>query len=111
MKLKISYHHLDSSPSIDEKIRAKAEHLKKYFSGESEISWVCSVENHRHKSEVNAHAGHFHFHASAEADNLYKTLDDVIHKIEVQMSKKDNQLKDKIHRKHKEKKYEGHGMC
>jgi len=98
MKLKISYHHLESTPSIDSKVKEKAEHLKKYFDGKIDVTWVCSVERDRHKSEVNVHAGNFHFHADAEDDNLYKTFDEVLHKIEKQVSKKSDKLKDKIHR-------------
>ena len=88
MKVNISYLHLESTPSIDEKVRVKAEHLKKFFDGNVEVNWVCSIEKDRHKSEVNVHASHFHFHAEAEDDNLYKTLDEVVHKLEKQMRKK-----------------------
>ncbi|MBK24765.1 MAG: ribosomal subunit interface protein [Halobacteriovorax sp.] len=98
MKLNISYHHLESTPSIDEKVREKADHLKKYFDGNVDVNWVCSVDGKRHKSEVNVHAGHFNFHAEAEDDNLYKTLDEVLHKMERQLRKKNEQVKDKIHR-------------
>ena len=98
MNLKISYHHLESTPSIDSKVTEKAGHLKKYFDGKIDVNWVCSVERDRHKSEVNVHAGKFHFHAEAEDDNLYKTLDDVLQKIERQVSKKSDIVKDKIHR-------------
>ena len=98
MKINISYHHLESTPSIDEKVREKAGHLNKYFDGNVEVNWVCSVEKDRHKSEVNVHAGKFHFHAEAEDDNLYKTLDEALHKIEKQVRKKNEQVKDKIHR-------------
>jgi putative sigma-54 modulation protein len=98
MKINISYHHLESTPSIDQKVREKANHLNKYFDGSVDVNWVCSVERDRHKSEVNVHAGKFHFHAEAEDDNLYKTLDDVLQKIERQVSKQNDKVKDKIHR-------------
>ena len=98
MKLNISYHHLESTPSIEEKIREKAEHLKKYFDGHVEVNWVCSIEKDRHKSDVNVHAGNFNFHATAEDDNLYKTFDEALHKLDKQLKKKNEQVKDKIHR-------------
>ena len=100
MKLNIVYRHLDSTPSIEEKIREKADHLKKYFDGKIEITWTCSVDNKLHRSEVNVHAGHNFFHAKAEDDNLYKTMDEVLSKVERQIRKKNNQLKDKIHSHH-----------
>lgn len=98
MELKITYRHLESTPSIEEKIRNKAEHLEKYFKGNIEVHWICSVDNHRHSSEVNVHAGHNYFSARAEDNDLYKTLDQALRKIEPQIREKHKQITDHIHR-------------
>ena len=74
--------------------------MKKYFHGEIDINWVCSVEGERHISDVNVHAGHNYFHAHSEDDNLYKTFDQVLSKIERQIKRKNNQSKDKLHNTH-----------
>lgn len=95
MELNITYRHLDSTEAMDTRIREKAEHLKKYFKGKMEIHWVCSVEGGMHLNEVNIHAGHHYFHASAESDNMYKTLDKVLAKLEQQIRRKDKKIKDK----------------
>lgn len=97
MKLNITYRHLDPTPAIKAKITEKATHLKKFFHGKIEISWVCSIENKIHRSSVNVHASHNYFHAEAKSDNLYKTFDEVIEKLERQIMKKDSKAKDKIH--------------
>ncbi len=99
MQLSISYRHMESTPSIENKIREKAEHLEKYFKGNGEIKWVCMVEKGRHSSEVQVHAGHHYFHAHAENDNLYKTMDEALEKIEKQIRRKDKKEKDKRYRK------------
>jgi putative sigma-54 modulation protein len=97
--LKISYRHLDSSDSISSKIEEKIDHLKKYFSGKLEVHWVCSVDGHdQHKSEVQINVAGTRFHAHATDKNLYSTLDSVVAKLESQMRKKNEKLKDKIHR-------------
>ena len=92
MNLNITYRHLDSTEAIDEKIRAKVESLDKYFHGKLDIHWVCSIEDGRHISEVNVHSGKIYFHAKAENDNLYKTFDEVIHKLNAQIRKKKEQI-------------------
>jgi putative sigma-54 modulation protein len=99
MEINISYRHLDSSPAVDAKIREKLEHLKKYFHGKMNVNWVCSVDGHQqHKSEVNINVGQNNFHANAVDKNLYNTLDMALNKIESQVRKKNEKVKDKIHR-------------
>ena len=99
MKLNISYKHLEPLPSIQERIEQKVEHLKKYFHGSMNVNWVCSIDNGMQKSEVHIHAAHNDFYAHAESRNLYKTFDTVIEKLEAQLQKRDNQIKNKIHQK------------
>ena len=98
MELKISYKHLESTPSIEEKIQKKAEKLKKYYHGKVHIDWICSVDSGVHTSEVTARGGNLDCHASASDDSLYKTFDEVVAKLERQISKKFDQVKEKIHR-------------
>ena len=101
MNLTISYRHMDGTPAIESKIRQKAEHLKKYFNGKIDISWVCTVDNNLQRSEVNIYAGKNHLYAKSEHENLYKTFDLVLDKIERQTRKKKNIQKNNIHSKFK----------
>lgn len=98
MELNISYRHIEPSEAVSQKISEKVEHLKKYFQGQLKIDWVCSVDGHQqHKSEVNVHYGSNNFHAHAVDKNLYHSLDMVISKLEKQIQKKSDQLKNNIH--------------
>ncbi|MAF90577.1 MAG: ribosome-associated translation inhibitor RaiA [Bdellovibrionota bacterium] len=92
MNLNITYRHLEATPSIEEKIKSKVEHLEKYFHGNLDIHWVCSIEDNRHISEVNAHSGKINFHARAEDETLYKTFDEVISKLNTQIRRKNDQM-------------------
>ena len=97
MNLKISFRHMDSTPSLETKIREKSEHLKKYFKGKIDVDWVCSVEAEQHTSKVSVHAGHNYFHADATDNDLYKTFDAVLSKVERQIRKKYTKIKDHLH--------------
>ncbi|MBT4762012.1 MAG: ribosome-associated translation inhibitor RaiA [Bdellovibrionaceae bacterium] len=97
MNLTISFRHMDSTPSLEEKIKDKAGHLKKYFKGKVDIEWVCSVEGEGHLSKIAVHAGKNYFHAEAADENLYKTFDQALSKVERQIRKKHAQLKDHLH--------------
>ncbi|MAX65902.1 MAG: ribosome-associated translation inhibitor RaiA [Bacteriovoracaceae bacterium] len=98
MNLSISYRHLDSSESVSKKIEEKVQHLKKYYQGAMNISWVCSVDGHdQHTSEVQVSVDNNQFHAHAVDSNLYATLDAAIAKLEKQMSKESEKKKRRIH--------------
>lgn len=98
MELNISYRHLEPSEAVSAKISEKVAHLNKYFHGKLKVDWVCSVDgHHQHRSEVNVHYGSNNFHAHAVDKNLYHSLDLVLHKLERQIQKKNEKLKDKIH--------------
>ncbi|MBD65175.1 MAG: ribosomal subunit interface protein [Halobacteriovoraceae bacterium] len=99
MNLTISYRHLDSTESLNEKIRSKVKHLKKYLGDNALIKWTCSVEGDRHTSEVHVHHKHQHYHAEATDKILYNTFDKAIQKIDKQIRRKKSQIKDHIHRK------------
>lgn len=98
MKVSISFKHMDSSPAVEEKINEKLERLGKFFGGEFSVEWSCSASKDVHASEVYVSASHHKFHAHSEKDNLYKTIDEAVEKLERQMSKEAEMQKDKIHR-------------
>lgn len=96
MELNISYRHLEPSDAVSAKINEKVGHLKKYFQGRLKVDWVCSVDGHQqHRSEVNVHYGSHNFHAHAVDKNLYHSLDLVLSKLEKQIKKKNEKLKEK----------------
>jgi len=98
LEINITYRHMDSSPTIEEKINQKCSKLKKFFAGKMHVTWICVVDKDIHKSDVTIAGDHFTYHATAESNSLTKTLDDAIDKLERQLSKKKEQVKEKIHR-------------
>ena len=97
MKLKISFKHLDHTPALDERIHEKSEKLEKYFEGNISVHWVCWVHDEKHWAEVKVHGPKFDFFAKASADNMYKSLDLVIEKMERQIEKQKDILRNKMH--------------
>jgi putative sigma-54 modulation protein len=97
MNLNIVCRHFDHTESIENRIKDKAAHLAKFFDGKIDVDWTCSLEKNFHKSDVKVHAGHNVFHASAQDNDLYKTFDEVVPKLEKQLRKKNTMMKDHIH--------------
>jgi putative sigma-54 modulation protein len=97
MKLTISFKHLDHTPALDERIREKSEKLLKYFQGNTNVHWVCWIKGDQHFAELKVHGPKFDFFAKAHTDNMYKTLDIVVEKMERQMEKQKDMMRDKLH--------------
>ena len=94
MNLTVSYRHLESSPALEEKITNKVKHLEKHLHDDFNVTWVCSVSGHVHSSDVNITSKTGNFHAKAEDSNMYKTLDVCMTKIEKQIAKKSEKIKE-----------------
>lgn len=97
MKLKITFKHLDHTPALDERIREKSEKFEKYFQGNTTVQWFCWVHNDEHWAEIKVHGPKFNFFAKACADNMYKSLDLVVDKMERQVEKQKDQKRNKMH--------------
>lgn len=100
MNLQINFHQIESTPAIKDKIEKKCEKLKKFFDGNFDVKWTCSTGKEGHHSHVIVAANGFTVNADSIKDDLYKTFDDAVSKIEKQLAKKKTQMKDKIHHKH-----------
>lgn len=97
MKLKISFKNLKHTVSIDERIQDKTERLEKYFQGNTEVQWTCSTADSVHIAEVKIMGPSFTYHATGKSENLYKSIDKVINKIESQLRKRKDKLRNKVH--------------
>lgn len=97
MNLKISFKHLKHTPALDERIKEKSERLSHFFEGSINVTWVCWVNGDEHWAEIKAHGPNCDFFAKACADNMYKSLDLCVEKIERQLDKQKDLYKNKIH--------------
>lgn len=99
MKVTIEFLHLDHTESLDDRITEKSEKFEKYFDHEPKLNWTCFVKEGVHYSECTLKVSNQNFHAKAKSDSMYKTIDLVVDKIERQVVKKKEKVKNKMHRK------------
>ncbi len=101
MKITISFKNLEHTNALDSRIRSKTEKLKKYLNGNISVKWTCSINEGFHYADIDLTGPTFSFHAKARSENLYKTLDLAVAKIEKQLSKQKSKWKDHIHHSQK----------
>lgn len=99
MKITVSFKNMEHTPSLDDRINEKTGKLNKYLEGKSHAKWSCYVKDNNHYADVDLVGPHFEYHATAHSDSLYKTIDMVVNKLEKQLSKKKDKVKNKMHRK------------
>ena len=85
MNVNITFRHMDHTPALDQIIREKSEKFTKWFGNIANVRWTCWVEGTEHCSEVTVHAGQAEYFAKAHSDDMYKTFDMLIHKIQNQI--------------------------
>ncbi len=85
MNLNITFRHMDHTPALDQVIRDKSEKFMKWFGAQTNIHWTCWTEGVDHCSEVTINSGAKKYFAKAHDDDLYKTFDLIIHKIQNQL--------------------------
>lgn len=85
MNVNITFRHMDHTPALDQLIREKSEKFSKWLGPSADVRWTCWIEGSDHSSEVSIQAGQEEYFAKAKADDLYKTVDLVIQKIQNQL--------------------------
>ncbi len=98
MNVTMNFHQLESTPAIKDMVEKKSGKLKKYFDKSFDLKWTLSVSKEGHHSHVILASDGYTLNADSVKDDLYKTFDDVVAKLEKQLVKKKSQSKDHIHR-------------
>ncbi len=95
MNIKITYKHLDSTPSINEMTELKSQKLRKYFNGKMNLDWVFSVEKQDQIAHCHLTGDHIEFFAEASTSTLYSSIDQVVNHLERQVRKNKEVIKNK----------------
>lgn len=85
MNVNITFRHMEHTPALDTLIREKSEKFTKWFGPKTDVKWTCWTEGVDHCSEVTVHTGQQDYFAKAHSDDLYKSIDLAVHKIQNQI--------------------------
>lgn len=85
MNINITFRHMEHTPALDTIIREKSEKFTKWFGNNTEAKWICWKEGADYCAEVAVYSGRQEYFAKAHADDMYKTFDMVLHKIQNQI--------------------------
>ena len=96
MQVLITGRHMEMTEALQNYVKSKVERVGKYLENIKEADVILSVEKYRHSAEVTIKANGITINGEEETDDMYSSIDLVMEKIERQVKK----YKEKI-RQHK----------
>lgn len=85
MNITISFRNMEHTEALDSIIQTKSQKFSKWLSSTADIKWVCWIEGNDQVCEVKIRDHNKDYFAKAESDDLYKSIDQVINKIQNQL--------------------------
>jgi putative sigma-54 modulation protein len=98
MTITISFKQMRTSSAIRTYIQEKTAKLKKYFHGRISVTWTLSMERELRHAHCHITGNHMDYFGEAQSDDLRTSIDFVIDKIEKQVRKHKEVVKDHLHR-------------
>ncbi len=94
MQLNLSGHHIEITPALRSYVASKMERLERHFDQVTNMHVVLSVEKLRQKAEASLHVSGANLFADAENEDMYAAIDALVDKLDRQIKKHKEKLKD-----------------
>jgi putative sigma-54 modulation protein len=94
MNLQITGHHLEVTPAIRDYVAAKLDRVIRHFDNVIDVTVVLTVDKLSHKAEATLHVRGRDLHAECAGSDMYAAIDGLADKLERQVRKHKEQLKD-----------------
>lgn len=92
MQIDITGQQLEVTEPIKDYIETKFDRIKRHSDQVLSVHVMLNVEKIRHKSEVTVHIGGKDFFAESTEDNLYKSIDAMVDKLDKQIRRHKSKL-------------------
>ena len=98
MDLQISFRNMDTSQALQTYTKEKSEVLKKYFNGRITISWNFSIEKLNKVAHCRLVGNNMDYFGEASNEDIHVSIDQALDKIEKQLRKHKEIVKDHLHK-------------
>lgn len=95
MQTSVTFKNIDPSDHLKLFIQEKLDRFDKYLDNPAEASVVLSVEKFRHIAEINLTGDRLNINGKEETDDMYSAIDMVLDKLETQIKKTKEKIKDR----------------
>lgn len=94
MQLNLSGQHVEITDSLRDYVNSKLERLTRHFDHMTNVHVILSVEKTRQKAEATIHVSGADLFASDENEDMYTAIDALISKLDRQIIKHKDKIKD-----------------
>ena len=98
MTLSMSFKHMDPSQAIKTYAKEKSEKLAKYFHGKISVTWNFSAEKQARVAHCHLVGNNMDYFGHAETSDLRASIDQAIEKLEKQLRKHKEIVRDHLHK-------------
>ncbi|MBI2604869.1 MAG: ribosome-associated translation inhibitor RaiA [Deltaproteobacteria bacterium] len=97
----MTFKHMDATEALKTHVNEKTAKILKFLKGEVEANWVFYLAGDEHVADLRIQGPRIDYFGQARTENMYHSIDAAIVKIEKQLKKHKEILKDHIHRERK----------
>lgn len=94
MQLNLSGQHIEITDSLRDHVNNKFEKLTRHFDHMTNVHVILTVEKQRQKAEATVHASGADLFASDENENMYTAIEHLVAKLDRQIIKHKDKVKD-----------------
>ena len=98
MQINVSGHHVEVTDSLREYVETKLDRLERHYDRITNIQVILSVEKLRQKAESTIRISGGEVYAEAESEDLYAAIDMLSDKLDRQLIKQKEKIKDRKQR-------------
>ena len=92
MQINITGHHIELTDSLRDYVNEKMTKLERHFDHITNVQVTLTVEKLRQKAEANVHISGADLHAQAENEDMYRSIDSLLDKLDRQILKHKEKL-------------------
>ncbi len=93
MQVNITFRGMESTDSLKAYVNEKIGHLGKYFDRPLESHTVLSLERYLHQADIGIQAGSYLLRGKSRSEDMYRSIDDAVDKIEKQVKRYKDKLR------------------
>ncbi len=98
MKVRMTARHFDLKEGLKQHIESRSTQLERFFDNIIDLHWVMELDKHRHAAELSAQVHGTVLTSRAETADMRSSVDEVTNKMEAQLKKYKERLKDRDQR-------------
>ncbi|MCK5263947.1 MAG: ribosome-associated translation inhibitor RaiA [Gammaproteobacteria bacterium] len=99
MKIELTGHHIEVTDSLRNYVTEKMEKLERHFDKVGNIHVILDIEKKTQKAEATVHMSGHDIFAEAHGEDMYASIDALADKLDRQVKKHKEKLKNHLHHK------------